>query len=287
MSRHHASATAFRTVALPSGEAVAALGQGTWGMAERPERRAQEIDALRWGLDLGMTLIDTAEMYAGGGAEALVAEAVAGRRSEVFLVSKVLPNHATRRGTVDACEASLGRLKTDRLDLYLLHWRGTTPLDETLEAFAALRTAGKIRHWGVSNFDIDDMAELAATPGGGDVATDQVLYNLTRRGIEFDLLPWCQERKLPVMAYSPIEQGRLAGNDAVRRVAKRQDATPAQVALAWVLRQNGVIAIPKAASFEHVRENRGALEIRLSAADLDELDEAFPPPTEPVPLEMI
>jgi diketogulonate reductase-like aldo/keto reductase len=287
MSRHHASATAFRTVALPSGEAVAALGQGTWGMAERPERRAQEIDALRWGIDLGMTLIDTAEMYAGGGAEQLVGEAIAGRRSEVFLVSKVLPNHATRRGTVTACEASLRRLNTDHLDLYLLHWRGETPLDETLEAFAALKTAGKIRYWGVSNFDVDDMEELVVTPGGAEVATDQVLDNLTRRGVELNLLPWCQERKIPVMAYSPIEQGRLLGRDALRRVAARQDATPAQVALAWVLRQNGVIAIPKSGSVEHVRENRGALEIHLTAADLDELDAAFPRPAEPVPLEMI
>jgi diketogulonate reductase-like aldo/keto reductase len=287
MSRHHASETAFRTVALPSGEAVAALGQGTWGMAERKERRAEEIDALRRGIELGMTLIDTAEMYAGGGAEELVGEAIEGRRSEVFLVSKVLPSHATRRGTVAACEASLRRLKSDRLDLYLLHWRGETPLDETLEAFTTLRAAGKIRHWGVSNLQVDDMAVLTSTPGGSAVTTDQVLYNLTRRGIEFDLLPWCRERKIPIMAYSPMEQGRLLGREALRRVAARQNATPAQAALAWVLRQDGVIAIPKSGTFDHVRENRGALEIRLTAADLDELDAAFPPPDEPVPLEML
>jgi diketogulonate reductase-like aldo/keto reductase len=287
MSAPHASAAAFRTVTLPSGEPVPALGQGTWGMGERQDRRAQEIDALRMGLDLGMTLVDTAEMYGGGGAEELVGEAIEGRRHEVFLVSKVLPNHSTRRGTVSACEASLRRLQTDHLDLYLLHWRGGTPLDETLEAFAALETDGKIRHWGVSNFNVDDMEELLYMAGGAAVTTDQVLYNLTRRGIEFDLLPWCRTRKIPIMAYSPIEQGRLLGRAAVRRVAERQVATPAQVALAWVLRQDGLIAIPKASSVDHVRENRGALEIRLTADDLAELDEAFPPPTAPTPLEMI
>jgi diketogulonate reductase-like aldo/keto reductase len=287
MSAHHATTASFRTVALPSGEPVAALGQGTWGMGERKDRRGEEIDALRMGLELGMTVIDTAEMYAGGGAEEVVGEAIEGRRADVFLVSKLLPNHSTRRGTLSACEASLRRLKTDRLDLYLLHWRGGTPLDETLEAFSTLQTEGKIRYWGVSNFDVDDMEELTYTPGGAAVATDQVLYNLSRRGIEFDLLPWCRTRKIPIMAYSPIEQGRILGRPAIRRVAQRQDATPAQVALAWVLRQDGVIAIPKASTLDHVRENRGALEIRLTDADCAELDEAFPPPTGPTPLEMI
>jgi diketogulonate reductase-like aldo/keto reductase len=205
----------------------------------------------------------------------------------VFLVSKVLPNHATRRGTIAACAASLKRLKTDRIDLYLLHWREETPLGETLEGFDELVRAGKIRYWGVSNFDVADMEELEKLDGGKDVTTNQVLYNLTRRGVEYALLPWCRTRGIPIMAYSPVEQGRLLGNKALRRVAARQDATPAQVALAWVLRQDGVIAIPKASQLEHVRENRGALELRLTKADLDELDRAFPPPKEYTPLEML
>jgi diketogulonate reductase-like aldo/keto reductase len=277
-----------RTAILPSGDAVPVLGQGTWGMGERPERRAEEIEALRMGIDVGMTLIDTAEMYGGGATEMLVGDAIQGRRDEVFLVSKVLPNHATRRGTITACEASLRRLQTDRLDLYLLHWREEdTPLDETLDAFDELRRSGKIRGWGVSNFDVPDMAELEAMRPPKVPATDQVLYNLTRRGIEFDLLPWCQARAIPIMAYSPIEQGRLLGDRTLRRIADRQDATPAQIALAWVLRQPEVIAIPKASTIDHVRENRGALEIRLTADDLDELDRAFPPPSRKIPLEML
>jgi diketogulonate reductase-like aldo/keto reductase len=287
MATHHPSATAFRTTALPSGETVPALGQGTWGMAEHPERRANEVASLRMGIDLGMTLIDTAEMYAGGAAEELVAEAIEGRRAEVFLVSKVLPNHSTRRGTIAACEASLRRLGTDRLDLYLLHWRGTPPLDETLRAFDALVRDGKIRHWGVSNFDVSDLEELEPAANGRPPTTNQVLYNLTRRGIEWALLPWCLSRRIPIMAYSPIEQGRLLGRRALQRVARRQDATPAQVALAWVLRQDGVIAIPKASSIDHVRENRGALDMRLTEVDLADLDEAFPPPAKPTPLETL
>ena len=287
MSVHPTLSTAIRTATLPSGEVIPVLGQGTWGMAEDAERRADEIAALRLGLDLGMTLIDTAEMYAGGAAEQLVAKAIAGRRSEAFLVSKVLPNHATRRETIARCEASLRRLETDRLDLYLLHWRGEVPLDETLEAFDALLRAGKIRHWGVSNFDVSDMEELAGLIGGSAVTTNQVLYNLTRRGIEYALLPWCRVRAIPVMAYSPIEQGRLVKDRHLRRVARRQDSTPAQVALAWVLRQDGVVAIPKASRLEHVRENRGALELRLTTTDLAELDRAFPPPTKATPLEML
>jgi diketogulonate reductase-like aldo/keto reductase len=279
--------TSIRTVRLPSGEEIPALGQGTWEMGEHAVRRDEEIAALRLGLDVGMTLIDTAEMYGGGAAEQLVASAIAGRRSEVFLVSKVLPNHATRRGTIAACDASLRRLETDRIDLYLLHWRGDVPLDETLEAFDALVRAGKIRHWGVSNFDVSDMEELARLTRGSAVTTDQVVYNLTRRGVEYDLLPWCRARAIPVMAYSPIEQGRLVKARQLRRVAARLDATPAQVALAWVLRQDGVVAIPKASRIEHVRENRGALDLRLTAADLAELDRAFLPPTKNTPLEMI
>jgi diketogulonate reductase-like aldo/keto reductase len=281
------SAATVRTIKLPSGEAMPVLGQGTWGMAEDTRRRADEIAALRLGLDLGMTLIDTAEMYADGAAEKLVAEAIAGRRDEVFLVSKVLPNNASRRGAIAACERSLRRLGTDRLDLYLLHWRGPIRLEETLDAFAALVRMGKIRHWGVSNFDVSDMEELVDLPGGTAVATNQVLYNLTRRGIEYDLLPWCRERGLPIMAYSPIEQGRLLGHRELQGVAARHSATPAQVALAWVLRQDGVNAIPRAGTPAHVRENRAALDLRLTEQDLAALDRAFPPPTGPRPLEML
>jgi diketogulonate reductase-like aldo/keto reductase len=238
------SAATVRTTKLPSGEAIPVLGQGTWYLGEGLRRREDEVAALRLGLDLGLTLIDTAEMYGDGVSEELVGEAIAGRRDEVFLVSKVLPSNATQRGTIAACERSLRRLGTDRLDLYLLHWRGGTPLRETLDAFAALTDAGKIRHWGVSNFDVSDMEELVGLPGGSAVATDQVLYNLTRRGIEYDLLPWCRERGLPIMAYSPIEQGRMLGHAGLRSVAARHGATPAQVALAWLLRQDGLIVIP-------------------------------------------
>jgi diketogulonate reductase-like aldo/keto reductase len=277
----------IRTTRLPPGRAVPVLGQGTWHMAEDPRRRKDEIAALRLGLDLGLTLIDTAEMYADGEAEVLVGEAIDGRRSEVFLVSKVLPENATERGTVAACERSLGRLQTDYLDLYLLHWRGSVPLEATLEAFAVLVAAGKLRHWGVSNFDIEDMDDLWTTPGGRSVSTDQVLYNLTRRGIEYNLMPWCRRRSIPIMAYSPVEQGRLLGHPTVKRVAERHDATPAQVALAWVLRQDGIIAIPKAGTLEHVRENRRALDLELTQQDLAALDRAFPPPTRPRPLEML
>jgi diketogulonate reductase-like aldo/keto reductase len=281
------SVAALRTTRLPSGEVVPVLGQGTWHMAEDPRRREDEIAALRLGLDLGMTLIDTAEAYADGAAEELVGEAIAGRRDEVFLVSKVLPDHATRRGTITACEGSLGRLGTDRLDLYLLHWRGQVPLEETLEGFAALVRAGKVRHWGVSNFDVSDLEELVALPGGSAVATDQVLYNLTRRGIEYDLLPWCQRRGLPIMAYSPIEQGRVLHHPTLRSVAAGHRATPAQVALAWVLRQDSIISIPKAGTTAHVRENRAALDLRLTEHDLAALDRAFPPPAGPQPLELL
>ena len=278
---------ANQTVTLPSGEVVPALGQGTWGMGDDPRRRDAEVAALRLGLDLGLTLIDAAEMYADGAAEEVVGEAIAGRRDEVFLVSKVLPQNASRRGTIAACERSLRRLGTDRLDLYLLHWRGRTPLAETIDAFATLQREGKIRRWGVSNLDPADMRELVRAAGGAAVATDQVLYNLTRRGIEFDLLPWCRERGIPVMAYSPIEQGRMLAHPALRAIAERRDATPAQVALAWLLRQEGVIAIPKASDAEHVRENHAALTLHLTAEDITDLDRAFPPPTRPQPLEML
>jgi diketogulonate reductase-like aldo/keto reductase len=277
----------MRTIKLPFGEEVVALGQGTWHMAEDPSRREEEITALRRGLELGMTLIDTAEMYGGGRVEQLVGEAITGLRNEIFLVSKVLPHHATTEGTITACEDSLRRLGTDWLDLYLLHWRGPTPLEETLAAFEKLTNRGDIRSWGVSNFDLPDLEELTALPSGSAVQTDQVLYNLTRRGIEFDVLPWCRERGLPIMAYSPIEQGRLIGHPALDTVAARHRATSAQVALAWVLRDNDVIAIPKAGTSEHVRQNQAALDIHLTEEDLEVLAEAFTPPRGPIPLEML
>ena len=281
------SSTELRTVALPSGEAVPVLGQGTWNMGNDRKQRSREVAALQLGLDLGMTLIDTAEMYADGGAEEVVGEAIAGRRAEVFLVSKVLPQHATRRGTIAACHASLKRLRTERLDLYLLHWQGNVPLAETLEAFDALISAGDIRFWGVSNFDTDDMEEIVALPGGDAVASNQVLFNLARRGIEFELLPWCRERQIPIMAYSPIDQARLLKHPVVRRVALRRAITPAQVALAWVLAREGVLAIPKGSNPDHVRQNRAAHDVDLAPEDLLELDNGFPPPARKVPLEML
>lgn len=277
----------MRKTKLPSGLAVPVLGQGTWYMGDEAHRRKDEIASLRLGLDLGMTLIDTAEMYGDGASEKLVGEAIAGRRDEVFLVSKVLPSNASRNGTIAACERSLRRLGTDCIDLYLLHWRGRTPFAETIAAFEALQDAGKIRYWGVSNMDVDDMREIERAPGGDAMATNQVLYNLTRRGIEYDLLPQAQDRGLPLMAYSPIEQGRLTDYPKVQDIADRHGVTPAQVALAWVLRQEGVIAIPKASTPEHVRENRAALDLQLTVEDLAELDDMFPPPDGPEPLEMI
>ena len=275
------------TIALPSGQRVPVLGQGTWHMGEDPRRRKDELAALRVGIELGLTLIDTAEMYGNGAAEELVGEAIAGRRDQVFLVTKVLPEHATHRGTVAACERSLQRLGTDRLDLYLLHWRGSVPLEATLAGFQSLLRANKIRHWGVSNFDVSDMEDLVALPGGTEVTTDQVLYNLMHRGIEWDLLPWCRGRGIPIMAYSPIEQGRMLKHPLIRKVASRLDTTPAQVALAWLLHKDGIIAIPKAGTPDHVRENRAALDLRLSEKHLAELDQAFPPPRHKVPLEML
>jgi diketogulonate reductase-like aldo/keto reductase len=276
-----------RTVLLPSGEAVPALGQGTWQMAERSARRKQEIAALRLGVDLGMTLIDTAEMYAEGGAEELVAEALGDRRGELFLVSKVYPHNASRRGVVQACERSLRRLKTDRIDLYLLHWRGGVPLADTVAGFEELRRAGKIRHWGVSNFDVDDLEELMEVQGGGACAANQVLYNVTRRGPEFDLLPWMAKRQMPFMAYSPVEQGELPSGGSLNSVARKHGASSFQIALAWVLRRAGVIAIPKAGDPAHVRDNAGALAITLDEEDMRVIDRDLPPPTRKRPLEMI
>lgn len=275
------------TTMLPSGKAVPILGQGTWMMGEDRSRAADEVAALRLGLDLGVTLIDTAEMYANGGSEKIVAEAITGRRDEVFLVSKVLPSNASRNGVIRSCEASLKRLHTDRIDLYLLHWRGGVPLSETIAVFEELRQSGKIRHWGVSNFDADDMEEMGRLRAGKGAQTNQVLYNLTRRGIEFDLLPWCREAGVPVMAYSPVEQGALADNKGLAAIAARHDATAAQIALAWVMAQRGVIAIPKATRLDHVRQNAAARDIRLAPQDLAELDRMFPPPAGKRPLEMI
>ncbi len=270
------------TVTLPDGTRVPALGQGTWMMAEAPARRRDEIAALRAGIDLGLTLIDTAEMYGDGAAETLVGEAMAGRRDAVFVVSKVLPDNASRAGTIKACERSLRRLGTDRLDLYLLHWRGRHPLAETVAGFEALVAAGKIRRWGVSNFDADDMAEL-----GAGAATNQVLYNPARRGIEFDLLPWCRRAGVPLMAYSPVEQGRILGHAGLVRMARARGVTAAQLALAWVMRHDDVIAIPKAGTADHVAENRAAVNIDLTPAELAEFDRLFPPPARRRPLEML
>ncbi len=274
---------------LPSGTPVARLGQGAWQIGEQRSRRASELAALRTGLDLGLTLIDTAEMYGNGGSEELVAEAIAGRRERVFLVSKVLPSNASRRGAIAACERSLKRLKTDYLDLYLLHWQGSTPFAETLEAFTKLRDRGSIRAFGVSNFDTAELAAARALAGGLELATNQVLYNLEHRGIEWDLLPWCREHGVPAMAYSPLgsDSTRLRTHPVLRKVAARRGVTPARVALAWVLRQSGVLAIPKAASEEHVRDNHAALTLDLEAADLTELERSFPAPRGATPLAMI
>lgn len=271
---------------LPGGENVAALGQGTWQMGDSARRRKQEVAALRLGFDLGMTLVDTAEMYASGGAEEVVGEAIAGRRDKIFIVSKVMPQNASRRSTVAACEKSLKRLKVEAIDLYLLHWPGNVPFAETLDAFTTLKNAGKIRHWGVSNFDVDEMEEVVALPGGRDVASNQVMYNLNRRGIEFSLIPWCEKHHIPIMAYSPLDQGKLLRSREIERIAARHSASAVQVALAWLLRHKNMIAIPKAGSEAHVRENYGALNVRLDADDLAALDRAFPPPGGKKSLEM-
>lgn len=285
--------TRVRTTSLPSGRPISVLGQGTWRMGEDSSRREQEIAALRLGFDLGMTLIDTAEMYGEGGAEEVVGEAIKGRpRSEVFIVSKVYPHNATKRGAIEACARSVRRLKVEYIDLYLLHWRGDVPLLETLEAFEFLKDAGTIKDYGVSNFDLDDMEEAYALPGGYAIATNQVLYNLAHRGIEWSLLPWCRERRIPIMAYSPLgsdpsEQRRMLGHTNVKKVAARHNATPAQIALAWLLRQPDLVVIPKASKPEHIRQNRAALDIELTDRDLKELDQAFPPPDRKIPLEML
>lgn len=275
------------TVTLPGGVSVPALGLGTWQMGEMKAHAGDEIDSLRLGLDLGMTLIDTAEMYGEGGAERVVGIALEDRRDDVFLVSKVYPWNASRSGTIAACENSLRRLKTDRLDLYLLHWRGEHPLADTVAAFEELKAAGKIGAWGVSNFDVADMDELFALPDGANCAANQVLYNLGQRGIEYDLLPWCRARGVAVMAYSPIEQGRLAHHPELIHIAKAYQATPAQVALAFLLRREGVIAIPKSANLRRVRENRDAVDLHVTDEDWAALDAVFPRPEHKMPLAMI
>ena len=273
----------MRTLQL-AGVEVPVIGQGTWRMGEDSSQRASEVAALRQGIELGMTLIDSAEMYAEGGAEEMVGEAIAGQRDKVFLVSKVYPHNASRQGIPLACERSLKRLGTDYIDLYLLHWRGQYPLEETVEAFERLRESGKIGRWGVSNFDLDDLHELA-NPA---CATNQVLYNLEQRGIEFDLLPWSQQQRLPVMAYCPIGQGgHMLAHATLKQVAARHAATPAQVALAWILRQEGVIAIPKAVRPEHVKLNAQAQDIRLEPGDLEALDQAFHAPQRKQRLAMV
>lgn len=272
---------------LPCGERVAALGQGTWHLGDDPRRRKEELASLQRGIDLGLTLIDTAEMYGDGRAEQLVGEAIAGRRDRVFLVSKVYPHNASRRAMPRSCEASLRRLGVEAIDLYLLHWPGSVPLAETVEAFAALQRAGKIRHWGVSNFDTAAMQDLWRTAGGRDAQVNQVLYNLGERGTEWDLQPWMRERSLSLMAYSPFDEGRLLRQRPLLAFARSRGLTPAQVAIAWLLAQDGVIAIPKTGSPARLQDNAAALAQPLSAADLRELDGVFPPPDGPRPLAML
>ncbi len=277
----------MKTVALPCGERVPAFGLGTWNLGDDAASRAEEIATLRLGLELGPRLIDTAEMYGDGRAETLIAEAIEGRRNEVFLVSKVYPQNASAKGAPAACERSLRRLNTDRIDLYLLHWRGNVPLAETLQAFARLRDAGKIRHYGVSNLDLADMQALWRLPQGRAVATNQLLYNLTRRGIEWDLLPWLRQRRVPLMAYSPLEQAQLARNRGLAGFAARHGMTPAQAALAWLLARDDVIVIPKTGRRDRLKENLGALDHVLTAAQLAEFDQLFAPPKGPSSLAML
>ena len=278
---------AFPQLTLPAGLPMPRFGLGTWRMGEARGERKAETAALQHGLACGITLIDTAEMYGDGVAEEIVGDAIAGKRDGLFIVSKILPSNASRRGTVAACERSLRRLRIDRIDLYLLHWRGSVPLAETIEAFEVLRAAGKIGAWGVSNLDLSDMQELIDVPQGDAVQTNQVLYNLTRRGIEFDLQPWCRARHIPLMAYSPIEQGRLLGHPALAKIAAAHGVSPAQVALAWLMRQDDVIVIPKSSRVAHIDDNLAALDLTLTDDDLAALDRAFPPPRRATPLDML
>lgn len=268
-------------------KSLSGLGQGTWYMGDSLHKRAEEIRALRVGVDLGLTVIDTAEMYGDGRSEELVGEAIAGIRDKVFLISKVLPSNASRQGAKAACERSLKRLDTDVIDLYLLHWQGRYPFAETVAAMTELVAEGKILSWGVSNMDVMEMEEIVSVPNGAECLANEILYNLSRRGVEYDLLPWSEQRGMPVIAYSPVEQGRILNDWALADVAARHGATPAQIALAWVMRKPGILAIPKAGSEAHVRENADALTIRLTSEDLAELDKAFPPPSHKMPLEML
>ncbi len=269
------------------GAEVIRLGQGTWYMGEDASKRQEEIKALQYGIELGMNVIDTAEMYGDGSSEKLVGEAIRGKRENVFLISKVLPWHASSKGTIAACEGSLQRLKTDHLDLYLLHWQGEYPFEETLEGMMELIRQGKIRRWGVSNMDVDEMEKFYSITNGDTCAANEVLYNLSRRGVEYDLLPWCKKKKLPVIAYSPIEQGRILNNEALMDIADKHQVTPSQVALNWVLRNPDVIAIPKAGRVEHVESNYKCLSLVLDSEDYQALDRAFPPPTQKKRLEML
>ncbi len=276
------------TVTLPDGTKIPALGQGTWHMGEATSRGAAEAAVLSEGIELGLSLLDTAEMYADGGSELVVGAAMKGLRDRVFLVSKVMPQNASSAGVIRHCEASLKRLGTDRLDLFLLHWPGRYPLQQTIAAFETLRAAGKIRYWGVSNFDTDDMEEVFAAPHGQNCVTNQVLYNPEERGIEFDMLPWCRAQKMPVMAYSPLGQaGKLLRSPALKAVAQRHGATPAQIAIAWSLRDGNTISIPKSADAAHLRENAKAAAIKLTAEDLAEIDRGHKPPARKMSLGML
>ena len=277
----------MKTVTLPDGETVPAMGLGTWHMGEKAGDANREARALSRGLDLGMTVIDTAEMYGRGGAERVVAKAIDGRRDEVFIVSKVLPHNASRHGTIEACEKSLTRMGIETVDLYLLHWPGRYPLADTVAAFQELKRSGKVRHWGVSNFDTDEMEALRAVPNGDQCQTNQVLYNLSRRGVEWDLLPWCVSHAMPIMAYSPLEQGRLAGDRILKTIASERGVTALQVALAWCLERDGVLVIPKASNVEHVEENHMACDLELLEEDMRALDCAFPPPAGKKSLEIL
>ena len=276
----------MKTLQLISQKEIPVLGQGTWRMGENASQQQAEIDALRLGMDLGMTLIDTAEMYGEGGAEKIVGTAIAGRREEVYLVSKFYPYNASYKGLIAACDRSLSRLKTDYLDLYLLHWRGSVPLSETLMGLQHLKQIGKILDYGVSNFDTDDMQEAETLPGGKAIVANQVLYNLTRRGIEWDLLPWCKERSIPIMAYSPVEQRAFVNDSKLNRIAAQHNVTSTQIALSWLLHQDNIISIPKAVNPDHVRENRAALDIKLTEEDLQSLDSLFQPPSRKMSLAM-
>jgi len=277
----------MKTVTLPTSEILPALGMGSWYLGDRSNTRAEEIATLQYGIDLGLRVIDTAEMYGEGAAERVIGVAIKGRRDKVFLVSKVYPHNASLGGTLAACERSLKRLEVDCIDLYLLHWRASYPLSETVEGFERLQRDGKIRHWGVSNFDLDDMTELCQMPQGKNVALNQVLYNLSRRGIEWDLLPWCVERSIPVMAYSPIEQVRLSRDSRLSQLAKRNGMTAVQLALSWLLTHEQVIAIPKASTRTHLEQNFAALNTTLDPQVLADLDVLFPPPAHATPLEML